>query len=170
VGKKKKGKKGKPLTGLAAALVKAGVMEEKSAKKVQREQRREHKALGEEGVATKKAEEQAATQAREREQAQAAADARLAAEQDGVFALISENARPGWQGRRRWFFIRNDGQVDFLDVSDEVTRLLRDGAAAVVEATAGGKALVVHGAEVLGKIALAARGRILFWNKLAEPA
>ena len=51
-----KGKK-KQLTGMAAALAKAGVMNEKNARKAQREARREERQLGEDGVARKRAEE-----------------------------------------------------------------------------------------------------------------
>ena len=47
---KSKGKKKKQLTGLAAALVKSGHISDKDARKLTRDQRREDKALGQEGV------------------------------------------------------------------------------------------------------------------------
>ena len=48
---KKKGRKDRPLGGLAEALLKAGVVDEAAANKANREQRRQDRALGAEGRA-----------------------------------------------------------------------------------------------------------------------
>ncbi|MGE0707462.1 MAG: DUF2058 family protein [Planctomycetota bacterium] len=165
-------KKGKPLTGLAAALVKAGVMPEKQARGVAREQRKEAKELGEEGLAERRAAEQQALAQRAADAAEAERAALRAGEAEAAAQLIRDHAWSGYQGRRRWFFVERSGQVSFLDVNDEVTALLRDGQAAVVAGLDEdeGQTFVVKGADVLGKIALVARENILFWNGARDRA
>ena len=114
MGKKNKGKKSKPLTGLAAALVKSGHLSEKKAKTLARGQRREDKKLGRDGVALRQAEKQQA--AAEERAAEAAADrareeTRKATQADeGILRAIRDGLNPSSAGGRRWFFAARDGR------------------------------------------------------------
>ena len=53
-----------------------------------------------------------------------------------------------------------------IEVSDEVARLLKEGQAAIVRAEEEGKTLIVRDPDVLGRIAITSKERLLFWNKL----
>lgn len=161
---KGKGKK-KQLTGMAAALAKAGVMNEKNARKAQREARREERQLGEEGVARRRAEELAEIERKKDEAAAAQRDESAKELEAKVAELIEAHVVAGWQGRRRWFYLDGE-QVLPIEVSDEVARLLKEGQAAIVRAAEEGKTLIVRDPDVLGRIAVTAKERLLFWNKL----
>jgi hypothetical protein len=171
VGKKGKGKKGKPLTGLAAALVKSGHLSEKTAKKITREQRREDKALGREAVAEREAEKQRqaeaeraaeAAAAREREAGKLADEALLR-----VHRLILSKQLSGPGGGRRWFFAARDGRVLFLDLADDVAGLLANGGAGIVEGAGVGSAehVVVAGETTLEALRAIDADLVRFWNK-----
>ena len=138
-GKKKK----KALTGLAAALVSSGHMKEKQARKVTREQRRDDKALGREGVAQREAER---AQAESERKAKEAETNRQRAEQERVQAASQSEERglekaraivrehhEASRGRRRWFFVARDRRVLFLELSDAAAGMLVQGQAAIVE-------------------------------------
>lgn len=140
----KKKPSGKPaLTGMAAALAKAGIVSEKQARAAQREQRKEVRDLGADVVAAREAAEKAelarklAAEAEARREADAA---RVAAERrEAVLKAIKDAMIPGEGGQRRWFFVARDGRVPFLEVSDEAARALSDGRAGICELTEGGR-------------------------------
>jgi uncharacterized protein YaiL (DUF2058 family) len=134
----KKRPSGKPqLTGMAAALAKAGIVSEKQARAAQREQRKEARDLGEDVVAARDAAERAALAKRleaEAEARRAADAAQVAAERRAAVLRAIEDGRiPGEGGQRRWFFVARDGRVPFLEVSDDAARALSDGRAGICE-------------------------------------
>lgn len=134
----KKRPSGKPaLTGMAAALAKAGVVSEKQARAAQREQRKEVRDLGADVVAAREAQERAALAAKLAAEAEAkreAEAAQLARERrEAVLKAIKDAMIPGEGGQRRWFFVARDGRVPFLEVGDEAGRLLADGRAGICE-------------------------------------
>lgn len=135
---KKDDKPKKPLTGLAAALVKAGKLDEKDARKLTAEQRREDKALGREGVEQREAERQAALAAQRAAEAEAQrALAKGKEEQERserVQRAVRDHLVSGWGGNRRFFFVARGGRIPFFDVSIEVARALSDGRLGIVEA------------------------------------
>ncbi len=171
MGKKDKGKKGKPLTGLAAALVKSGHLDEKKAKKLVREQRREEKALGREGKAAREAQKAAeaaahreaeAAASRERERQRASEEQR-----QRVTRVVRENRQEGVSGRRRWFYVARSGRVQFLDLDDSTAGLLSGGEAGIVEDSEGsalGHSVVV-GERNLVTLLGVDRDLVRFWSR-----
>ena len=160
-------KKKKQLTGLAAALVKAGKISDKQARKNQREQRREDRNLGEAEVAARKAKvvEEAARKA-EAEQVAARQAARSASSEENR-ALVSAHKLEGWQGRRRWYYVRRDQRLSYFEVSDEVARLLREGQAVIVEGfdDAEGQHFLVKDPMAIGRIHVEDAAHVRFWNQ-----
>ncbi|MCO5170212.1 MAG: DUF2058 family protein [Planctomycetes bacterium] len=165
--------KAKPLTGLAAALVKSGHLDESKARELAREQRREEKVLGREGVEQREAERKAALEAqrdaeadaaRQRERARVEREARERARR-----VVHDNTHPGGEGgSRRWFFVARGGRVLFLEVTDEVGRLLADGKAGIVEGCqpeAPGAHVVVAGEKHLTTLVGIDRDLVRFWNR-----
>lgn len=134
----KKDDKKKPLTGLAAALVKAGHLDEKSARKLVTEQRREDKAIGREGVAEREAQKEAELVAKRAAEAEAQRALAREHEQSGarerIERAVRDGAIQGWTGNRRFFFVARSRRIPFLDVSIEVARALSDGQLGIVEA------------------------------------
>lgn len=134
---KKDDKPKKALTGLAAALVKSGHLDEKAARKLVTEQRREDKAIGREGVAAREATKEAELQAQRAAEAEAQRALAKAHEQEGarerIQRAVREGAIQGWTGNRRFFFLARSRQIPFLDVSIEVARALGDGKLGIVE-------------------------------------
>lgn len=135
---KEKEKPKKPLTGLAAALVKAGKLDEKQARELAREQRKEDKELGRDGVEAREAQKQAEAEARRQAEAEAARQRerdRVAREaRERALRTVQDNRHPGGEsGSRRWFFVARDRRVPFLEVTDECARMLMDGKAGIVE-------------------------------------
>lgn len=170
MGKKNKGKKGKPLTGLAAALVKSGHLSETKAKKLVREQRREERGLDpaeraqreaerRERLAAERAAETAAARERERERltAEALARARRIVRAGGTTS----------PGPRRWYFVARDGRILFLDVSDDTAALLASGGAGIVEALEEGpeEHLILIGARDLESLRAIDPEAVRFWNR-----
>src|SRR5262245_51060693 len=126
---KDKKSKAAPLTGLAAALVKAGKLSEKDARETAREQRREDKALGREEVEAREAERKAAAEAARQVEARAARERELArvateARERARLAILEHRHAGGDGGPRRWFFVARDGRVPFIECTDECGRLL----------------------------------------------
>lgn len=168
-------KKGKanPLTGLAAALVKAGHLDEKQARELAREQRREDKALGREGVEQREAEKRAEAEARKAAEADAARERerqRLAREaRERAERVVRDNRHPGAEGgSRRWFFVTRGGRVPFLELTDEAARLLMDGKAGIVEAcdpAAPDAHVVVTGEKHLTTLLGIDKDLVRFWNR-----
>lgn len=170
------GKPKKPLTGLAAALVKAGALNEKDARNTLREQRREEKALGRDGVAEREAQRAAEAEARRKADAEAARrreQERTAREARARAAhTVAEHVHPGGGGGpRRWFFVTRDGRVPFLEVSDECGRMLLDGKAGIVEACGrpGADHVVVAGEKHLVTLVGIDKDLVRFWNRGSGP-
>lgn len=136
--KDEKKKKANPLTGLAAALVKAGALDEKEARKLVGEQRREEKSLGREGVAEREAARQAELEAARAAEAEAQRQLARAREEEDKGGRAERARRDGlvqgWAGNRRFFFVARSRRIPFLDVSIEVARALSDGKLGIVEA------------------------------------
>lgn len=135
---KKDDKPKKPLTGLAAALVKAGKLDEKDARKIVTEQRREDKALGRDAVEQREAEKKAALEAQRAAEAEAqralAKDKDAQEKRERVERAIRDNVISGWGGNRRFFFVARSGRIPFFDVNIDVARALTDGKLGIVEA------------------------------------
>ena len=174
MGKKNKGKKGRSLTGLAAALVNSGHLSENKAKKLTREKRRDDKALGRDAVAGREAQEAVAAAGkrtaeamadRERELARVGVEARERARR-----VVRENL-VSTAGNRRWFFGARDGRILFVDVGDDVAGMLVSGGAGVVETL--GEARDAHGVvgspKALQTLVGIEAGLVRFWNRDGPP-
>ena len=167
----KKDKPAKPLTGLAAALVKAGKLDEKKARNLTREARREEKALGREGVEERDAQKRAELEARKEAEAEASRQRerqRLEGEtMQRARRTVHDHADPGYRGNRRWFFVTRAKRILFLDVNDSTAGLLREGQAGIVESL--GQATEDH-TVVLTERALVTlvgidKELVRFWNR-----
>src|SRR5688500_1921477 len=162
-----------PLTGLAAALVKSGHLKETEARDLAREQRKETKALGREGVEQREAEKRAEAEARKQAEAEAARERekqRLAREaRERACRVVADNRHPGGEGgSRRWFFVARSGRVPFLEVTDEVSRLLMDGKAGIVEGCdpeASHAHVVIVGDKHLNTLLTIDKDLVRFWNR-----
>jgi len=170
VGKKNKKGKAPQLTGLAAALVKAGKLDEKKANKLTREQRRDDRKVGRDELDRRAAEKQAAAEASRTAEAaasrqrQAAHDTSATRERAG--RAVRDDLVRNRGGNTRWFFITRSGLVPFLEVDRETSYLLQDGKAAIVES---------HGVTPEPHAIVAAKGAntlhtidpefVRFWNR-----
>lgn len=178
MGKDEKRSRANPLTGLAAALVKSGHMKEKDARELQREQRKEEKALGRDGVAEREAQRAAEAEARKKAEAEAQRlreHERVAREgREKAVRLTLDNLHPGAEGgQRRWFFVARDGRVPFLELSDDAARMLMDGKAGIVELLEPGAARVRHvvvaGDRHLVMLTGIDKELVRFWNRGGPP-
>ncbi len=171
MGKKNKGKKGKPLTGLAAALVKSGHLSEKKAKAISRDQRRGDKALGRKGVEEREEQQQqqaAAERLIEAEAARARANQRASSETDErACRAIRDNLHKAPGGGRQWFFAARDGRVLYMDVADQVAGLLARGEGGITESLsqAPGEHAVVVGGRALQTLVGIDKELVRFWNR-----
>lgn len=131
MGKKKKKDK-KPVGGLMAGLIKAGVVSQKDARKIRREQREEVKAekkahghKGVEELEKRKLEELAAlAEARKDETRQAEAARVERSRRERLRRLLGSGLFAA--GRRRFYFVRPDRFIDFVEVDDMTVRQLED--------------------------------------------
>ncbi len=172
MGKKNKGKK-KPLTGLAAALVKSGHLAEQKARKLTREQHRDDKALGRAGVTQREEQKQASTTAEKQAEAAASRErerSRLDAEAaERARRVIRDNRCPSGAGNRRWFFVGRDQRVGFLDLDGVTARLLGDGEAGIVESLGEGPApFTVVNQRALTTLLGIDEGLVRFWNRASS--
>jgi hypothetical protein len=175
VGKKNKGKKGKPLTGLAAALVKSGHLSEKKAKSLGRDQRREDKALGKDGIAQREAQKQATDEAAR--VAQASADRERAASKTSDEAherlrrVVRDGMAHGAGGSRRWFFVARDGRILFMELADDVAGMLVSGSAGIVESLGEARDahVVVAPERALTTLVGIDPEVVRFWNREGPP-
>ena len=160
-------KKKKELTGLAAALVNAGHMGDKQARKLQRENKRELKQVSPEELAAQKQELLAKAEARAQEAIQAKNAAARSGSSEVVRRAVRSEAAAGWEGRRRWFYVRRDQRLGFFDVSDEIARLLRSGQVAVVEGFEEdeGQHFLIKDPLLVGKVKVEDPSRVRFWNQ-----
>ncbi len=175
MGKKNKGKKGKPLTGLAAALVKSGHLSEKKAKSLGRDQRREDKVLGRDGVAEREAEKHAKDEVqrqakakvdRERSKVKTSDDS-----QERLRRVIRDGMAHGAGGSRRWFFVARDGRVLFMELADDVAGMLVSGSAGIVESLGEHRDahVVVSPERALTTLQGIDSGVVRFWNREGPP-
>lgn len=168
-------KKGKPnpLTGLAAALVKSGHLKETEARDLAREQRKETKALGRDGLEQREAERRAEAEARRAAEAEAGRERekqRLAREaRERARRVVQDNRHAGGEGgSRRWFYVARAGRVPFLEVTDEVSRLLLDGKAGIVESCdpeTPAAHVVIVGEKHLTTLLGIDKELVRFWNR-----
>lgn len=156
------------------ALRKAGLVSDKEARQAAHRDRVRRKELGEEGLAAERrslevAEREEAERRRHEDQAR---DSKLRAQRaeaerdEKVTRLITEGdllLREG--GPKRFYFEAQGGRIYFLDVSDQLSRRLAQGDAAIVDARG---VLRNNYTAVSGKTAAELRAldatRILFWN------
>jgi hypothetical protein len=165
--------KAKPLTGLAAALVKSGHLKESEARDIAREQRKETKALGRDGVEQREAAQAAELEAKRKAEADAAREReRQRVEKTTIeraYLVVQENRHAGGDGGpRRFFFITRERRVPFLEVQDEVSRMLADGVAGIVEACDGrvpSGHVVVVGEKNLQTLLTIDKEIVRFWNR-----
>ena len=170
MGKGKKKRKGPPLTGLAAALVKAGKLDAKSANKLTREKRREDRKLSPEELAQQEAEKQAEADARRAAEAEAsrarqAAQNAAAADSRAQRAVQSGLVRTTGGGGR-WFFVSRSGLIPFIEVDRETGHKLKDGQAGIVESQ--GVVSAAHcivGAQALMTLHTIDPEFVRFWNR-----
>lgn len=160
-------RKKKQLTGLAAALVQAGHLDDKKARKLAREQKREDKSLGAEEVAARKAAELQAAAERKAAEQEAREAAEVGAKRAEVRALVRTEAASGWQGRRRWFYVRRDQRLSYFELSDEMARLMRGGQAAIVEGFDAdeGHHFILKDPLLIGKVRVEDASHVRFWNQ-----
>lgn len=136
-------KKEKPVSGLMAGLVKAGFISPSDARQIKREQKEEKKQIikeqGYEGVIAAEAaklQELERLAAEKRRETQLAAEAQQAeARVEKIAQLTRDRLHAG--GNRRYYFVRKDKVVDFVDVDDGTQRLLGDGQAAIIWGDSG---------------------------------
>lgn len=166
--------KAKPLTGLAAALVKSGHLSEKKAKEISREKRREDKDLGRKGLEQREAElrqQAAAERVAEAEAARLREAQRVSSETDDrARRAIRDNLHKAPGGGRQWFYAVRDGRVLYMDVSDEVAGLLARGGAGITESLgqAPGEHAVVVGERALQTLIGIDKELVRFWNQEVE--
>lgn len=160
-------RKKKQLTGLAAALVQAGHLDDKKARKLTREQKREDKTLGADEVAARKAAELQAAAERKAAELAAREEASVDAKRAEVRGMVRSEAASGWQGRRRWFYVRRDQRLSYFEFSDEMARLMRGGQAAIVEGFDAdeGEHFVLKDPLLIGRIRVEDPSHVRFWNQ-----
>lgn len=160
-------KRKKKLTGLAAALVQAGHLDDKKARKLAREKKREDKSLGAEEVAARKTAELEAAAERKAAELEAKETATVDAKRAEVRAQVRSQAATGWQGRRRWFYVRRDQRLSYFELSDEMARLMRGGQAAIVEGFDAdeGQHFIVKDPLLIGRIRVEDASHVRFWNQ-----
>ena len=171
MGKKNKGKKGKPLTGLAAALVNSGHLSEKKAKAITREQRRDDKAVGRKGLEEREAQQQqeaAAARQVEAEAARVRATLKASSETDErASRVIRDNLHKAPGGGRQWFYAARDGRVLYMDVADQVAGLLARGEGGITESLgqSPGEHTVVVSERALQTLVGIDKELVRFWNR-----
>ena len=168
--KKNKNRPSKPIAGLADALLKAGLVDEQRAKKTLSEKNRAVRSLDRKTLAEIETEKIAATEqarlagkeaAREREAKKLDSESLERAQR-----LIREHTKQG-RGNKQWFFVSRDGRTPYLELSDEIMRLLTDGAAGVVESleTVTESHVVVADAQALATLSEFDPELVRFWNR-----
>jgi hypothetical protein len=167
-----KEKKKTQLTGLAAALVKSGHLDEKAAREIAREQRKEVKELGRDGIEEREAQKKAEAEARRAAEAEAARQRekdRVAREaREKAVRTVQDNKHPGGEGgQRRWYFVTREKRVPFLEVTDDCSRMLMDGKAGIVESCDPENPghVVVAGDKHLQTLLNIDRELVRFWNR-----
>lgn len=139
MGKKDKKKKKKLAEGsLMAGLVNAGFLSEKGARKIRREQRiekkevkKEHGHKGLEELERKKQQELLQLAEEKKAQTQAAEKLRKAQERQERIQLLTRD-RLHCAGNRRFYFLRKDKVIDFVDVDPNIDKQLGFREAAIV--------------------------------------
>jgi uncharacterized protein YaiL (DUF2058 family) len=129
-------------------MLKAGLVSKKDAKRAAHTQRVETKALGRDELERRAEQERAAAarQAEEQRERDRQAAAKVKAEQDAREQVLQAQARAAaaidavtregrvehWEGSRSYYFIARDSEIEFLNVSDDASRRLAEGKAAIV--------------------------------------
>ncbi len=161
---------------LGKALREAGILSEEKAKTIAHEERVRKKEIGREKVEEEKRQHEAqVSQAVEGRRAEArAAQSRHEAESDStrVLRLVREGTLPSAAGRaKRFHFVSANRRVPFLEIDDETTRQVVQGAAGIVEVPGsnGREHVVVTGRDRLAEIEKVDAALVRFWNKVREP-
>lgn len=160
-------RKKKQLTGLAAALVQSGHLDDKKARKLTREQKREDKSVGVDEVAARKAADLQAAAERKAAELAGREAANLDEKRAEIRGMVRAEAASGWQGRRRWFYVRRDQRLSYLEFSDEMARLMRGGQAAIVEGfdEDEGQHFVLKDPLLIGRVRVEDPTHVRFWNQ-----
>jgi hypothetical protein len=170
MGKKNKQSKAPKLTGLAAALVKAGKLDEKKAKKLTREQRRDERKVGRDELERREAEKAAEAEARRVAEAEANRQRQAqrdgAAERDRAQRAVRDGLVRNLGGSTRWFFVARSGLVPFLEVDRDTSRQLQDGQAGIVESCgASPQPHAIVNAKALNTLHTIEPDLVRFWNR-----
>ena len=148
---------------LRDAFKKAGLIDDKTERRLKHEQRVERKELGREGLEAKERREESERQQRE-EQKRAdvkTAQQRLDHERQRtekwkrLVALLDEHAVRGSSGPRRFHFLDGDGWLPYVQVDDDTGRRLEAGELALVRLPTTGDTAFVPRAVALELAAVA---------------
>jgi uncharacterized protein len=162
-------------------MLKAGLVSKKDAKKAAHTQRVEIKETGREEIERRAAEERAAIakQAEAQRELDRVAAAKVKAEQEAKEQAISAQARftaqiesvlregrvEHWEGQRAYYFVVRDREVEFLNVSDDASRRLSEGKAAIIHTSDSKAPYALLHAGAAEKLAEVAPERIVAWHR-----
>ncbi len=130
------------MSDLRDALKKAGLVDDKRARKIAHEEKARKNRLGKKGAAEerrRREEERLARERARREEDRKREAARRAEEERRqrlfqLAQLIRDHAlTDGVRGNRRFHFVTRDRKIPFLEVSEEIARRLEHGQAAICE-------------------------------------
>ena len=158
------------------ALLKAGLVNKKTADHAHREDQTKARRLGARGrQQEEKAREESHAQKTEtqrqqdREREARRLQGRTTKEEAARLTDIVRNGivRAGRSGKRRFYFVAADGRIPFLEMSDDLARQLEMGQAAILQLPSSGEALVIsrEAAAKLGDTC----DWICFWNREPNP-
>lgn len=162
-------------------MLKAGLVSKKDAKRAAHTQRVETKETGREEIERRAAEERAAIakQAEAQRERDREAAAKAKAEQDTreqalqgqarLAAQIDAAYREGrvehWEGQRTYYFTIGEREIQFLTVSDDASRRLSEGKAAIVRGPDPKAPYTLLHAGAAEKLAEVAPDRIVTWHR-----
>ncbi|HEX7926894.1 MAG TPA: DUF2058 family protein [bacterium] len=162
-------------------MLKAGLVSKKDAKRAAHTQRVETKETGREEAERRAAEERAAIakqaeaqriQDREtalKAHAEQSAKEQAAGAQARIAAQIESALREGkvehWEGQRTYYFLAGERELLFLNVSDDASRRLSEGKAAIVRSADSKSPYTLLHAGAAEKLAEVAPERIVTWHR-----
>lgn len=166
------------MSNLRDQLLKAGLVNASQVKRAKHEERVHRTEAGREGLEREAAERDAERRSdvdaeraanRAREESRRVRDAEVARERLLVQRLAGGRLREGTAGARRWYFVAEGGRVTYLDLSDDATRRVQRGLAAIV-VTRGhvrGEFCLVD-ATTAGYLSQETPDLVCFWNRGAS--
>lgn len=162
-------------------MLKAGLVSKKDAKRAAHTQRVETKETGREEIERRAAAERAAIakQVEAQRELDRVAAAQAKAEQDAKEQAISAQARftaqiesalregrvEHWDGPRAYYFTVREREIEFLNVSDDASRRLSEGKAAIIRTPDPKAPYTLLHAGAAEKLAEVAPERIVCWHR-----